>query len=342
MRFFPTAKPAAVLVLALAWALPVAAQDWKGHGRAQGIIKDEQGKPVAGAKVTLRRGKARVESSNPGPEVIVTDKGGKWAILGLAGGPWGVLIEADGFIPSEGQIQIEEGGSPAPPVVITLKRPSKEQAQATQAAKEPTTGALAKEAITRGNDLLQQQKYAGARAEYQKSLELLEGPAALEVKPSILRTSASTYFKESAEAKSKQEKAQKLDQAIATLKQALEIKPDDPETLQLLVDLLVDAGRETEAQTYMAKLPAGTKVAPDTMINIGIRYFNDKQYDKALAQFNKIAEQSPELPDTYYYRGLVYLNKNKIAEAKADFKKLLALDPNHKYAKEARDYLNAL
>jgi predicted negative regulator of RcsB-dependent stress response len=343
MRLLKRAKLAATLAVVLAAALPLAAQDWKGHGRAQGIIKDEQGQPVAGAKVTLRRGKGRVEGSNPGPAIIATDKGGKWAILGLAGGPWGVLIEADGFIPSEGQIQVEEGGPPAPPVTITLKRLSKEQQQAAQpASKEPTKGALAREAITKGNDLLQQQKYAEARAEYQKAMDLLEGPTALELKPSMLRTIASTYFKESAEAKSKQEKAQKLDQAIAALKQALEVKPDDPETLQLLVDLLVDAGHETEAQTYMAKLPAGTKVAPDTMINIGIRYFNDKHYDKALAQFNKIAEQTPELADTYYYRGLVYLNMNKIADAKADFKKLLALDPNHKYAKEARDYLNAL
>jgi|HubBroStandDraft_3_1064219.scaffolds.fasta_scaffold96483_1 tetratricopeptide (TPR) repeat protein len=332
------ARLAAALACVSALAAPLAAQEWTGHGRAQGVIKDEQGKPVAGAKVTLRPGKGRVEATKSGPPPITTDKSGKWAILGLANGPWGVLIEADGYIPSEGQIAVDEF-HPSQPVTISLKVIPKEQQQAAQAAKEPTKGAQAKEALTRGNDLLQQQKYADARAEYQKALDLLEGP---EIKPSILRAVAGTYFKESAEAKSKQEKAQKLDQAIAALKQALEIKPDDPETLQLVVDLLVDAGKETEAQTYMAKLPAGTKVAPDTMINIGIRYFNDKQYDRALAQFNKVAEQNPELPDTYYYRGLVYLNKNKVADAKADFKKLLALDPNHKYAKEARDYLNAL
>jgi hypothetical protein len=330
-------KPAAVLVLAC--ALPLAAQDWVGRGRAQGIAKDEQGKPVAGAKVTLRHGKGRVEETGPGPKAIITDKNGKWAILGLSGGAWGVLIEAEGFIASEGQIQIEEEGSPSPPVTVTLKRPSKEQQQAAQAAKEPTKGALAKEALTKGNDLLTQQNYAEARAEYQKAFDLLDTP---EIKPSILRAIGSTYFKESAEAKTKQGKAQKLDQAIAALKQAYEIKPDDPETLQLLVDLLVDAGRETEAQTYMAKLPAGTKVAPDTMINIGIRYFNDKQLDKALDQFNKVIEQNPELPDAYYYRGLVYLNKNKTPEAKADFKKLLELDPKGKFAKEASDYLKAL
>ncbi|HEX7200251.1 MAG TPA: tetratricopeptide repeat protein, partial [Dongiaceae bacterium] len=330
---------ALALVLACTCAGSAAAQDWKGRGRAQGIVKDEQGKPVAGAKVTLRPGKGRVEASSSGPPPLTTDKNGKWATLGLAGGPWGVLIEADGFIASEGQIQIQEEGPPAPPITIALKRPTAEQQQQTQAAKEPTKGAQAKEALIKGNDLLAQQKYSEARTEYQKALDLLETP---DIKPSILRTIASTYFKESGEAKTKQEKAAKLDQAITILKQALDIKPDDPETLQLLVDLLVDAGKETEAQTYMAKLPAGTKVAPDTMINIGIRYFNDKQYDKALAQFNKVAEQNPDLPDTYYYRGLVYLNMNKIPDAKADFKKLLALDPNHKYAKEAKDYLNAL
>jgi thioredoxin-like negative regulator of GroEL len=330
-------KPAAALVLVC--ALPLAAQDWVGRGRAQGITKDEQGKPVAGAKVILRHGKGRVEESTPGPKTLITDKNGKWAILGLAGGTWGVLIEAEGFITSEGQIQIEEEGSPSPPVPITLKRPSQEQVQAAKAAQEPTKGELAKAALTKGNDLLAQQKYADARAEYQKAFDLLDTP---EIKPSILRAIGSTYFKESAEAKTKEEKAKKLDEAIASLKQAVDIKPDDPDTLQLLVDLLVDAGRETEAQTYMAKLPAGTKVAPDTMINIGIRYYNDKQLAKALDQFNKVVEQNPELPDAYYYRGLVYLNLNKVPEAKADFRKLLEIDPKGKFAKEASDYLKAL
>src|SRR5580693_7871793 len=138
------ARLAAALACVSALAAPLAAQEWTGHGRAQGVIKDEQGKPVAGAKVTLRPGKGRVEATKSGPPPITTDKSGKWAILGLANGPWGVLIEADGYIPSEGQIAVDEF-HPSQPVTISLKVIPKEQQQAAQAAKEPTKGAQAKE-----------------------------------------------------------------------------------------------------------------------------------------------------------------------------------------------------
>ena len=158
----------------------------------------------------------------------------------------------------------------------------------------------------------------------------------------VLRAIASTYYRESALAKTKEAKKEKVDQSIATLKQAIEIKPDDAESLQLIVNLLVGAGREAEAQTYMARLPQGAKVDAVTLINVGIKYYNEKQIDKALDQFNRVIAENPEMAEAYYYRGLVYLNKSKTAEAKADFKKLLEIDPKNKFAKEAQDYLKSL
>jgi tetratricopeptide (TPR) repeat protein len=327
-------KPSVLVAALLLCTLPLTAQDWRGRGRMQGVVKDEQGNPVANAKVTLRAGKDRVDPAAPGPATITTDKSGKFAILGLAGGPWGILIEADGYNGSEGQLAVNEF-APAPPLTIVLKKPSQEVAKAKQAASKAE---LANEAIGKADALLKDQKFAEARAEYQKAVELTD----VQYHPPFLRAIARTYFAEGQAAKSKEEKTQKVNLAVNTLKQADQLKPGDPDTLQPLVDLLVDNGREAEAKTYMAQLPAGSKVAPDTLLNIGIREYNEKHLDAALAQFSKVIEQNPELPDAYYYRGLVYLNMNKVPQAKADFKKLLELDPNHKYAKEAKDYLNAL
>jgi tetratricopeptide (TPR) repeat protein len=251
-----------------------------------------------------------------------------------------VLIEKDGFIPSEGRAKVDEF-SPAKPINITLKVIPKEQAEQ---EKTPSQGSLAIAAINEGNAALQQEKYAEAREAYQKALPLLVGPKQ-EATPNqvpVLRAIASTYYRESTLAKTKEAKTQKVDQAIATLKQAIEIKPDDAESLQLIVNLLVGAGREAEAQTYMARLPQGAKVDPDTLVNVGIKYYNEKQIDKALEQFNRVITENPEMAEAYYYRGLVYLNKGKTAEAKADFKKLLEIDPKNKFAKEAQDYLKSL
>lgn len=325
----------AALLLVLAVS-PVWSQVWAGRGRLQGQVKDQQGNPVAGAKVILRPGAGTVSADAPGPAPVITDQQGKWSILGLAGGAWGVLIEKEGFNSSEGRVNVTESGPPSPPINVELKaaQPSPPQQQ----APAPTKASEAVAAIEQGNTLLKAGQYADARAQYQKALDLLDP----QYRPGVLRGIASTYYKEAEQAKTKEEKSQKTDQAIATLKQALDIKPDDADSLQLIINLLVDAGREQEAQVYMARLPQGTKVDTDTLLNVGIKYYNEKKLDKALEAFNHVISDNPQLADPYYYRGLVYLNQNKTAEAKADFQKLLEIDPKNKFAQEARDYLKAL
>ncbi|MBV8199010.1 MAG: tetratricopeptide repeat protein [Acidobacteria bacterium] len=321
-------------LLALAAAAPLLAQDWRGRGRVQGVVTDQNQQPVEGATVTLRHGNDPVKAEGPGPAPLKTDKKGRWSMLGLAHGTWGVLIEKQGFIPSEGRVNIEEEGV-IPPLLVSLKPIPKEQAQQEQA---PSKGSQAMAAINEGNTALQADKVVEAREAYQKALALLDPPNQVPV----LRAIASTYYRESAQAKTKEAKAQNVNQSIDTLKQALAIKPDDADSLQLIVNLLVGAGREAEAQTYMAKLPQGAKVDADTLINVGIKYYNEKQLDKALDQFNRVVTENPEMAEAYYYRGLVYLNKNKVPEAKADFQKLLQLDPKSSHAKEVQEYLKAL
>ena len=335
---------ALLAVLLLLSSARLFAQEWKGIGRLQGIVTDESGKPIEGAKITLRPGDQTPKAESPGPPSITTDKHGKWSMLGLTGGTWAVLIEKDGYIPSEGRLKVAESGPPQQAVTIKLKAAPTEQAQAQAAPKEPSKESKANEAINAGNAALQADKYADARASYEQALALLD-PAKPEHAPvyvAVLRAVASTYYREAGQAKSKEAKAQGMDQSITTLKKALEVKPDDPDTLQLLVNVLVDAGRETEAQTYLAKLPQGAKLDPERLINVGIKYYNTKQIDKALEEFNKVIADNPDLAEAYYYRGLVYLNKGKVPEAKADFQKLLALDPKNKFAKEAQDYLKNL
>jgi tetratricopeptide (TPR) repeat protein len=311
-----------LLLLLLLAGLPAFAQEWAGRGRLQGEIKDEQGRPVEGAQVWLRRGSNPIDPNNPGdgPKQVTTTKYGKWSILGLAQGDWRVLIVKEGFMSSEGQVKVLEGGAPPPPIVITLRAVPKE-------AKEAAKGNEALDALNKGNELLTQEKYAEARTEYEKAISLLEPVN----HPPILRGIARTYFQE-----------KQPDKAVEVLKQALTIKPDDPESLKLIVNLLVSQGKEKEAQEYMAKLPQGQTVDPATLLNIGIKYYNEGKMPEALAEFDRVVKENPSLPDAYYYRGLVYLATGKNAEAKADFQKLLELDPNHPNAKDAREFLKSM
>lgn len=322
MRHKNLVFPLLMLLLLAGAGLPASAQSWAGRGRMQGELKDEQGKPVEGAQVWLRMGENPIDPSNPGegPKPVTTNKYGKWSFLGLAQGTWRVLIVKDGYLASEGQVKVLEGGAPPPPIVTTLKVVPKE---AQQAAK----GNEALQALERGNTLLTQEKYAEARAEYEKAIAQLD-PAN---HPPILRGIARTYYQE-----------KQPEKAIDTLKQALTLKPDDVESLRLIVNLLVATGKEQEAQQYMAKLPQGTTVDPATLLNIGIKHYNEGKMAEALAEFDRVVKENPTLPDAYYYRGLVYLASGKTAEAKADFQKLLELDPNHANAKEAQEFLKSM
>lgn len=320
-----------LVVLSLAaLSAPAWGQAWAGRGRLQGVVKYEDGKPVEGAKITLRKGTDRVDPTTDGPAPLTTDKNGKWSTLGLAGGQWGILIEKEGYLLSEGQTGVNEFG-PAQPIIVTLKPIPKE---VIQKAQEESSAGKAKAALERANSQLAEGKYAEARAAYQEGMAKLQeqketqDPAVL---LSIQRAIADTYFRE-----------KNVDQAIETLKQALVTAPDDPVTLQLLVNILVGAGRESEAQQYMSKLPEGTKVDANTLLNIGIEAFNGGKMDQALAQFDRVVKENSGLSDAYYYRALVYLNQGKNAEAKADLQKLLELEPNGKYAKDAKEFLKDL
>jgi tetratricopeptide (TPR) repeat protein len=314
-----------LLLLLLLVGLPASAQRWAGKGRLHGEIKDEQGRAVEGATIWLRMGDAAIDPNNPGdgPKPITTNKNGKWSVLGLAGGAWRVLILKEGFLPSEGNVKVNESGPPPQAIIIGLKSMSAAQAQAAAAQKGPSV----LDVIEEGNQLLTQEKFPEARAAYEKALAQLEP----ENHPAILRGIARTWFQE-----------KQPDKAVQVLQQALQIKPDDVESLRLIINLLVAQGKEKEAAEYMARLPQGETVDPATLLNIGIKFYNEGKMAEALTEFNKVVGENPNLPDAYYYRGLAYLASGKTAEAKADFQKLLELDPKHANADEAREFLKSM
>ncbi len=327
-RLLRSARPVLLLMLFVAAGVPAWGQSWAGKGRLQGQIKDEQGKPVEGATIVLRKGTGQVDPKAEGPKSVSTDKNGKWSMLGLAGGAWGVLIQKEGFMESQGQVTVNEYAI-AQPINITLKVPPKAVMQ--EAQKQNTQALEAKSALERGNAMLQAGKYADARAAYQEGMSKLEEKDRAALQPAIYLAIADSYSKEG-----------KNDQAIDALKKSLEVDPNNVDTLKLMVSLLVSANREAEAKPYIARLPAGTTMDPAVRLNLGIKAYNEKKPEEALTQFNQVVEENPKLPEVYYYRAMVYISQNKSAQAKADLQKLLELDPNSKFASDAKEFIKEL
>ena len=313
-RFAPRTWLAALLLAGL--AVPSFAQDWTGRGRQNGSVIDEKGEPIVGATVKLWPQGA----PETGPKPIATDKRGKWRFLGLAGGVWLVRAEAKGFAPYEVEIRITEADTNKP---LDLRL-----VEAKTAVARANPGLIeAQEAITRGDALLEAKKGAEARAEFESALPKVEG----ENRAVVLRRIAQAQMLQGDN-----------EGAVTTLKGLLAEIGDDPDTLTLLVDRLTYLRREEEAKQYVARLPQGASLDPNTLVNMGINLYNENKLPEALEKFEQVVALRPEWADGYYFRGLAELGLGKMAEAKVDFEKVLALDPNNANAGMAREFLKSL
>lgn len=299
--------------MSLAFTAGLSAQDWKGKARLEGRVSNEKGEPIAGATVQLRR-------NGVGPDVK-TDKKGRWAYLGLAGGPWDVDVAADGYLAKKVSVRVSEIDR-LPPMAMSLE-PAPQAAAPPPVPRDTSAEILA--AIERGNDLLAQKDFAGARGEYEKAL------AALPDNPVILRGIAQTWYGE-----------KKIDEAIATLKRVVELDPSDTAAPLLLANLLLEKGNLDEARVVLAKLPPGSVPDAGVYVNFGVLLLNQKKPADAWGYFGEAIRVAPDDADAYFYRGLTAVQLKKKAEAKADLEKYLELAPDGSQASDAKELLKSL
>lgn len=314
MTMRSTVRIALATGLVFLLASAAVAQDWKGRGRLQGQVMDPEGKPYPGARVMLMMG--GVEGQ--GPDTIITDKKGRWAYLGLAGGTWTVRIESDEYVVSEGSVSVsEQQVGPGNPLRIDLRRPTAEELASSAA-----------DLILQGNTALQEGRYGEARGFYEQALpDTPENNRA-----AVVRGIAQTYSLEG-----------QKEPAIAKLQESLALDPDDTTTLRLTIDLLLAMDRKEEAEAYMAKLPEGEKLDFPSRLNLGIDLYNQNDYDGALEHFAQAVSDYPDEADGHYYSGMVFLAQEKNAEALESLRRFLELAPadNEKRA-EAESFVEYL
>ena len=125
---------------------------------------------------------------------------------------------------------------------------------------------------------------------------------------------------------------ERYEDALADLNQALNLRPDHPDTinnrgvthdsLKRYDEALVDYNRALELRPDH----------PETLNNRGVTYRNLDRYDEALADYNRALELRPDHPDTLNNRGVIYLRMERYVEALADFKRTLQLKPDQTLA----------
>ncbi|MDA8017794.1 MAG: tetratricopeptide repeat protein [Thermoanaerobaculia bacterium] len=328
------------------------AQSWAGKGRLRGSVKTEDGKPIEGAEILLYK-----DSEGNGPEPLYTNRKGRWEYLGLTGGDFTIRVTAEGYIPSEGLVTVNEYGSNrTPPIDMNLR--SLKDIQDKEASR---VGGL----LDQANAKMRAGDWSGARAGYEEVKAAMNDPAQVrQVDLAIAEThlqegntqEARTRFQALADgeedpvrkaallqrvARSQYDEGN-VDASLETLESALVLVPEDVATLRMAIDILVSEGREADAEPYMNRLPAGEKVDANALLNVGIAAYNEGNIETALEKFERVLGDYPDNPNAHYYVGLCYLSQGTNDKARAHLEKLLELAPDHEKATEAKEFLTYL
>jgi Flp pilus assembly protein TadD len=313
--------PAALAAIAafLALATPAAAQDWKGKARLDGRVVNEKGEPIPKAQLVFK-----IKGKDVGP-TVESDSKGRFAYFGFASGDWDLDVSAPGYVTRKTTVHLSELNR-VPPMEIKLEKQPDAPPQPAAAAVAPKdTKAEIVPMIEKGNALLEQKDYAGARGEYEKALAVVPD------NPIILRAIARTYYSE-----------KKYDDAISALGKAHAAAPDDVDTTLLLANLLIEKGNFEDGKALLDKLPPDSVKDPGVFLNAGIVLLNKKNPAGAWDQFDRAVKIKSDDGEAYFYRGLAALQLKRNADAKADFQKSLEFDPNGSHAGDAKDLLKSI
>lgn len=305
MRFIHTSAAVVVIAGFLVGSVAVA-QDWRGVGRLAGKVIDETGAPIEGVTVKA----ARTESK--GGPTVKTDKKGEWVLAGINAGAWNFDFDKPGYEPVKKSASLQEHAS-NPSMTITMRK----------AAVDPNVQIRAD--LEKAADLVKQQKYADARAIYQRILA--EHPEAYQVEPYIART----YYAE-----------HQLDPAIEHLRNTLAKDPGNLDVKLLLATMLAEKGNADESRTLLASIDESKITDASVFVNAGIGLLNQKKPDDAVVWFDKAISRFPQAPDAYYYRGITEMQLGKTDAAKVDLTKFVAMAPNAPEAATAQEILDKI
>ena len=137
----------------------------------------------------------------------------------------------------------------------------------------------------------------------------------------------------------------KVAEAITTFEKEMAAAPTRPESYIELSALYAKAGQPDKAAAILDKAKEVGADDPLAMLNVGISYFNKKDYAHAESMFRRVTESkgsNSDLAMAYGLLGKLQLRDGKNADAIESFKKCLELDPAGRLAPETQEVLKAI
>jgi tetratricopeptide (TPR) repeat protein len=297
-------------LLVLLFGLPATAQ----YSRLIGTVTDQDGKPVAGAKV-------EVHNPNNLPSTITetTDKKGKFTFGRLIDGEWRIVVLAEGFRPYQQVIE-----AVADEVLAPLKVLLERIAPATPPPPD-TADQAARELFQRGVTAFRSGDYQAALSSFEEFKSLKPDSPEVELNLALAYQALQEY-----------------QPAIASYRAHLEHRPDHVEARVKLGECLVRSGDLEGAlvqfQTALEKRP------DDAMLeyNVGEILFSAERREEAVEHYSKAAELDPGLADAHLKLSFCLVALDRKTEALPHLNKYLELKPDAPNAEVLRGLLKEI
>lgn len=312
----------AFLGIALVLAGPAAAgAGAQPTGSVRGRVTTGDGRPVAGAAVTL----VPLESQAPAVETT-TDDAGRFREVQLAPGLYSVSAGRAELGDQIFRVLVHPGGAVEVRFVLAAGRAAAPWLRALQ---DDRAAAAAFAAGVRAN---REGDYDDAVAQFERVLQ-------------VTPTCADCHFNIGVA----HSRRNRWADAEAAYRRALAVRPDYAPAHYGLADIFTRQNRPEEAaaarseanRIAVRQLAAG-RAAARQALERGIAAWDAGDADEALRLFRDATETDPALADPHYWLGLAYEARGDAAGARRAFARYVGAAPDGEHAGAARERLTAL
>lgn len=123
------------------------------------------------------------------------------------------------------------------------------------------------------------------------------------------------------------EKDRKFAEAAAEMELFLQVDPDAKDGYADLAELYLDAARLDDAARTIERAEAAGVQSSRVHFRLGVAYFNQKAYDKAVASFSRAVEIQPDLAQAELALAKSLDRQNREEEAVPHYRRYLELHP---------------
>jgi len=305
MKFVASRAALAVAVAMLCAPL------FAAEGKLGGVVVDENGSPVPGAKVTITSPKQKDFTSEQ-----TTDEAGRFAAT-VPNGKWdyGIRVERDGFSPSQ-----TETPSAIATLSITMHPPFPGTVPPPPPKVDPGVAAY-----NEGVELIQKGDKAGAEKKFDQAVAAKPDLAPAWKVVSQLAYERKDYAK-----------------ALGAGRKLLELDAKDKDLYGILMDSAQKTGDTAAAADYKQKFVEANADNPEVNFNAGAESYTAGDYVAATASFAKAAQLKPDMANAYFWMAMSEYNQKNYPASRRDFQKYLELAPQGDQADNAKKMLEAL